>query len=86
MGTKKEQTQRLVKEIDSRYFAPMAKTVRKIGVGDTLTILVKVIGAGVVDGRITIELNGQKQTIPEDLEAIIDVTPYDPSDVYKRVR
>lgn len=64
----------------------MARKARKIGVGDLVTLQARVVGAGVLDGRITIEINGQKQTIPEDLPEIIDVTPYDPSDVYKRVR
>lgn len=64
----------------------MARKARKIGVGDLVTLQARVVGAGVLDGRITIEINGQKQTIPEDLDEIIDVTPYDLSDVYKRVR
>lgn len=62
----------------------MARKARKIGVGDVVTLQARVTGVGVVDGYITIEINGQKQTIPEDL--ITDVTPFDPTDVYKRVR
>lgn len=64
----------------------MAKKERKIGVGDTITLEAKVTGVGVVEGEITVRINGQPLTIPEDLSEIIDVTPYDPSDVYKRVR
>lgn len=64
----------------------MAKKARKIGVGDLVTLQARVVGAGILDGRITIEISGQKQTIPEDLSEIIAVTPFDPADVYKRVR
>jgi len=64
----------------------MARKARKIGVGDVVTLQARVTGVGVVEGYITIEINGQKQTIPEDMSEIIDVTPFDPADVYKRVR
>ncbi|QAZ46745.1 hypothetical protein C1M53_31650 [Mesorhizobium sp. Pch-S] len=64
----------------------MARKARKIGVGDVVTLQARVTGVGVIDGYITVEINGQKQTIPEDLSEIIDVKPFNPADVYKRVR
>lgn len=64
----------------------MARKARKISVGDLVTLQVRVVGAGVLDGKITIEINGQKQTIPEDLSEIIDVKPFNPAEVYRRVR
>lgn len=62
----------------------MARKPRKISVGDLVTLEARVTSVGVIEGRITVEINGQKQTIPEDI--IVDVMPFDPSDVYKRVR
>nr|DAH84840.1 MAG TPA: Glucuronan lyase A [Caudoviricetes sp.] len=53
----------------------MARKPRKIGEGDWVTIQARVVASWPEDGKITVDINGQKLTIPSDLEAITDWTP-----------
>lgn len=62
----------------------MAKAWR-IGVGDRVTIEVR-CSSDIVDGKFTFDIDGQKVTVHNDLEAIKKVVPYNPKDAFKDVR
>lgn len=57
----------------------------KIGVGDRVTLEVS-CSSDIIDGKFTFVIDGQKVTVPNDIDAIKKVVPYDPKAAFRDVR